>query len=108
MLLQTLLGLLSRLWPYLLLALVSLRMLYNRYGHGISRYPGPFWASITDLFMVFEAYRDYNRVPLRELHDNYGDIVRWGPNKLSFGDPTAIKDILGPGKDFRKVRLWFL
>jgi hypothetical protein len=37
------------------------------------------------------------------MHEKYGDVVRMGPNVLSFGQPQAIKDIYGPGKQFKKV-----
>ena len=37
------------------------------------------------------------------MHEKYGDVVRIGPNVLSFRQPQAIKDIYGPGKQFKKV-----
>lgn len=37
------------------------------------------------------------------MHEKYGDIVRMGPNVLSFSQPQAIRDIYGPGKQFKKV-----
>jgi cytochrome P450 len=30
---------------------------------------------------------------MRKLHDEYGDVVRTGPNELAFTDPAAWKDI---------------
>lgn len=39
------------------------------------------------------------------LHNKYGDVVRVGPNVLSFAQPKAIKDIYGPGKVWEKVRI---
>ena len=39
-----------------------------------------------------------------DLHEKYGDIVRVGPNLLSFGNPEAIKDVYGVGKAWNKVR----
>ena len=38
-----------------------------------------------------------------KLHREHGDIVRLGPNMLSFGDPKALKVIYGLNKGFIKV-----
>lgn len=37
-----------------------------------------------------------------KLHQKYGNIVRYGPNAVSFNTATALKDIYGHGKNFRK------
>ena len=37
------------------------------------------------------------------MHKEKGDIVRLGPNALSFADPKALKDIYGLKKGFTKV-----
>ena len=39
-----------------------------------------------------------------KLHAQHGDIVRLGPNALSFADPKALKVIYGLNKGFTKVR----
>jgi hypothetical protein len=36
---------------------------------------------------------------VKALHDKYGDIVRWGPNELSFANNAAWKDIYDRRKD---------
>lgn len=38
-----------------------------------------------------------------KLHQDLGDVVRLGPNALSFADPQAIKDIYGLSKRLPKV-----
>jgi hypothetical protein len=38
-----------------------------------------------------------------DIHEKYGDIVRVGPNELSFADPKAIHEIYGPGGSSQKV-----
>lgn len=37
-----------------------------------------------------------------DIHEKYGDIVRVGPNELSFADPKAIREIYGPGGSSQK------
>jgi hypothetical protein len=36
---------------------------------------------------------------VKALHDKYGDVVRWGPNELSFANSAAWKDIYDRRKD---------
>lgn len=90
-------------WILCLSALVIARLLFFRYKKGFSKYNGPFLASFTDLWRVFYAHTNMNKPPMIDLHEKYGDIVRVGPNILSFGNPEAIKDIYGVGKAWNKV-----
>ena len=50
---------------------------YNRYLHPLSSYPGPFWASVTDFYILFTI----KSIPTEglKLHDRYG---RWSPRSL--------------------------
>ncbi|KAF2102472.1 cytochrome P450 [Rhizodiscina lignyota] len=107
MIIEEVLGAVLDNWFLVPIFLVSFYVLYNRYGYGLNRYPGPFLASVTDLWQVYAA-SNYGRHFLIDLHEKYGDIVRIAPNKLSFANPTAIKDMLGPGKDFRKSGFYYV
>lgn len=41
---------------------------------------------------------------MRKLHEKYGEIVRYGPNILSFSNPKALRDIYARGDEgFPKV-----
>ena len=73
------------------------RAIYNVYFHPLSKYPGPkSWAA-------FEVARALGRVrgsldfAIVEQHRKYGEVIRVGPNELSFIDPNAWKDIYGHG-----------
>ena len=46
--------------------------IYNRYCHPLSKFPGPFWGSCTDLYLVFII----GSIPTYgyELHEKYGTI----------------------------------
>lgn len=84
---------------HVLLVCISLfgsYLLYNRYGRGLHRVNGPFLASISSCWRVWDVWRRGDQVPYLYLHQRYGAVVRIGPNKLSFQDPAAIKDIYGP------------
>jgi len=75
----------------------------NRYQKGLSKYPGPFLASLTDWWRFYDVYKQRPETTHRQLHAKYGDVVRLGPNSLSFADPKALKSIYGPNKGFVKV-----
>lgn len=76
-------------------AVVFVQLLYNRYGYGLSRFKGPFLGSLTSLWRLFEVQVTANKPPFLDLHAKYGDVVRLAPNRLSFAQPEAIKDIYG-------------
>ena len=86
-----------------LITILAIRFLYLRYTYGLGRFKGPLLASFTDAWRLFYNYRAVGK-PYIDLHDRWGDIVRVGPNALSFRDPQAIRDIFGAGKNWGKVR----
>ncbi|EME44888.1 hypothetical protein DOTSEDRAFT_169930, partial [Dothistroma septosporum NZE10] len=66
--------------------------------------PGPFLASMTDLWMVSKVWRGghYHEI-VYELHQKYGQVVRFGPNRVSFADPETIHQIYGTHPVFPKA-----
>lgn len=90
-------------WLLISVAVLLLWLARNRYHNGLSKYPGPFLASITDWWRFFDVYGRRPEVTHRALHKKYGDVVRLGPNTLSFSDPKALKTIYGLNKGFIKV-----
>ncbi|KAJ3939950.1 uncharacterized protein N0V96_009943 [Colletotrichum fioriniae] len=58
-------------------------VVYQRFLHPLAAYPGPFWASITDLWQVNQFLSLKQPYNLTELHEKYGEFVRYGPDKLS-------------------------
>lgn len=91
-------------WFLLFGVIVVGKALYSRYCHGLSGFNGPALASFTNFWRFCHAYKNRHREPMLHMHARYGDVVRMGPDCLSFGQPQAIRDIYGPGKDFKKVR----
>ncbi|OOF94958.1 hypothetical protein ASPCADRAFT_6624 [Aspergillus carbonarius ITEM 5010] len=70
-----------------------LHSLYCLFFHPLHKYPGPWYWAISDLPRIFcviqGTYVKYNH----ELHVRYGEVVRVGPNELSYIDGQAWKDI---------------
>lgn len=79
-------------------------IVYILYLHPLANYPGPkLW--LISRIPYSRGLRQGTLVHrLRELHDVYGPVVRFGINELSFTNPGAWKEIYGfhggPDKDF--------
>ncbi|KAH8813406.1 cytochrome P450 [Flagelloscypha sp. PMI_526] len=62
--------------------------------HPLASYPGPFLASISSFWMVYQVSGGKRHVLLTKLHQRYGTHVRIGPNMLSIVDVDAVKALL--------------
>ena len=102
---HSLLALLSQHWLVLVSFCVLAYLAKNRFHNGLQKYPGPLFASLTDWWRFFDVLGRRPDITHVELHGKYGDIVRLGPNTLSFANPAAIKIIYGLNKGFTKVLL---
>ncbi|TDZ36157.1 Trichothecene C-15 hydroxylase [Colletotrichum trifolii] len=70
-------------------------VIYNLYFHPLRRFPGPkLWAA-TPLPAALNVLGGLSHIKVLELHKQYGDIVRIGPNELAFAHQDAWKEICG-------------
>jgi cytochrome P450 len=70
---------------------------YNLYFHPLRKIPGPkLWIAFPLLkgLQTLSGHLDFK---IRAHHEKYGDIVRMGPDEISFTCPEAWKDIYGHG-----------
>lgn len=95
-------------WPVLLLAGLAVCLLRNKYQKGLNKYPGHPLAAYTDCWRFFDALTRRTEQTHLRLHRQYGDIVRLGPNVLSFADPRAIKTIYGLNKGMIKSSFYIV
>lgn len=65
-------------------------VVYQRWFHPLAAFPGPFLASVTDLWQVYQYLTLRQPYNLTELHEKYGPFVRYGPDKLSVTSEDAI------------------
>lgn len=72
-------------------------IVYQQCFHPISKYPGPFLASLTDLWQTQQFLTLQQPYRLTELHEKYGPFVRYGPDKLSITAEDAIPIIYQKG-----------
>lgn len=68
---------------------------YRIFWHPLAKYPGPLLAKLTGFYMVWHAVCGRNTFVRHSLHQKYGQVVRVGPDELSFSDLSSIKDIYG-------------
>ncbi|OQU97048.1 hypothetical protein CLAIMM_03051 [Cladophialophora immunda] len=61
----------------------------------LRRFPGPIWARLTKAAAVYEAFNGYTHLWLEDLHEKYGDVVRVGPNELSYRSVESLPEIHG-------------
>ncbi|CAG8978541.1 hypothetical protein HYALB_00012272 [Hymenoscyphus albidus] len=66
---------------------------YRVYFHPLAKYPGPFWAKLTDWYSVYHAYHGDRHLEFHRCHEKYGPVFRYGPNSLSFNTNTSLKTI---------------
>jgi hypothetical protein len=71
------------------------RCIYNVYFHPLRHFPGPKLMAATQMVNAYYILRGINCNHLFDLHEKYGNVVRIGPNELSFRSVTAIKTIYG-------------
>jgi len=77
-------------------------VVYQRSFHPLANVPGPYWASITRLWMVKHSIDGDMHRTMIALHEKHGSLVRTGPNEVSVADPNTIKQIYGAGTKFEK------
>lgn len=103
MLLNEVLPLLLHYWPLVLISALLTFLLSNKFYKGLNKYPGPWLAGYTNWWRFFDVWGRAHEWTIIRLHREHGDIVRLGPDVLSFGNPKAIKVIYGLNKGMVKV-----
>ena len=93
-------------WVTVIAVVLAVWLLRNRFYNDLNKYPGPFVASLTDWWRFLDVYKSRPELTHQALHAKYGDVVRLGPNTLSFADPAALKSIYGLNKGFTKVSIY--
>ncbi|KAK0739418.1 cytochrome P450 [Apiosordaria backusii] len=81
-------------------------IIYARWFHPYSKYPGPFFASISRLWIIKELWQGKSEITQREWHAKYGPIIRIAPDEVVISDPSVIKTIYGAGTTFTKTEFY--
>jgi cytochrome P450 len=78
-------------------------IIYRLYFHPLAKYPGPLIGRITDWFSVIHCLKSDRYLDFIDLHDRYGEVVRYGPNRLSFSSTDALQAIYGSRTNMAKA-----
>ncbi|KAJ8133530.1 hypothetical protein O1611_g82 [Lasiodiplodia mahajangana] len=73
----------------------GVQAVYLLYFHPLSKYPGPKLAAISDLWWLWALMTERLPFIVDDLHKKHGDVIRIGPNDLSFATSEAFQDIHG-------------
>ncbi|KAI0265059.1 high nitrogen upregulated cytochrome P450 monooxygenase 2 [Gloeopeniophorella convolvens] len=65
--------------------------------HPLAKFPGPVLPRVSKWYLARIAGKGNQHTYIQQLHVRYGDVVRVGPNELSFRDASAIPVVLGTG-----------
>ncbi|KAH8105263.1 cytochrome P450 [Cristinia sonorae] len=77
--------------------------IYNVFFHPLARFPGPKLAGMTQFWKGWRYLIAQDHIPkLFELHKQYGNVVRVGPNELHFSDPAAYGELYHPNRRWKK------
>ncbi|KAL7910358.1 putative cytochrome P450 monooxygenase [Trichoderma velutinum] len=68
--------------------------------------PGPWWRQFTDVFQFIDAVKGKTTASLQRLHQQYGSIVRLGPDTVSISDPGMIAAVYGIRSNLPKSHHW--
>ncbi|KNZ80506.1 Cytochrome P450 67, partial [Termitomyces sp. J132] len=63
--------------------------------HPLAKYPGPLVCKISKIWFAYVAWGGKQHLYYKQLHQCYGDVVRIGPNELSFCTPDVIAPMMG-------------
>lgn len=79
---------------------------YMHFMHPLSNFPGPLLPSLTSAWKAYYVYKLTLHERLVELHEQYGPVVRVGPNHLHFWDEEAIAPIYKGGRKMGKTEFY--
>lgn len=66
---------------------ISAQVIYYRLFHPLAHIPGPFLASFSRLWLLFQTLGGQQHISHLRVHEEYGPIVRIGPNHILLSDP---------------------
>ncbi|KAK4233181.1 flavonoid 3',5'-hydroxylase [Achaetomium macrosporum] len=69
---------------------VVYQIVYYRFFHPLSQFPGSFWASVTRLWIAYHNIKGDEVAVLQKLHKKYGPVVRITPTMLHVNDATKL------------------
>ncbi|KAJ5753120.1 hypothetical protein N7520_010037 [Penicillium odoratum] len=69
------------------------QIVYYRFFHPLSAFPGPFWASVTRLWIAKQNLQETEYLTCYELSKKYGPVVRITPTLLLVSDHSKLPEV---------------
>ncbi|KAL0935890.1 flavonoid 3',5'-hydroxylase [Colletotrichum truncatum] len=69
------------------------QIVYYRCFHPLAKFPGPFWGSVTRLWITYHNIKEDECEVNQALHKKYGPVIRITPTMLLVSDPTKLPEI---------------
>ncbi|KAL8713669.1 MAG: hypothetical protein Q9220_002195 [cf. Caloplaca sp. 1 TL-2023] len=93
-------------YSLLVLPSIFLFALYRLFFHPLSKVPGPWIASLTSVWHTYHSFIGDEWTFLRSLHQEYGRIVRIGPNEVDVSDGAALAPVYVEKGGFLKAPMY--
>lgn len=74
---------------------VAWNITYDVFFHPLSKFPGPIWGKFTRIPFWISGITGKQLYFMHDLHEKYGNVVRFCPDELSYTDAQAWKDLYG-------------
>lgn len=88
---------------YIVVALILLVLLRNKFQPGLRHIPGPSIAAYTRYWRVYDVWRGHAHLTAIKLHRKYGTVVRTAPNVVQISDASFIPIIYSIKENFTKT-----
>ncbi|KAK1625356.1 flavonoid 3',5'-hydroxylase [Colletotrichum phormii] len=72
---------------------VLYQFVYYRFFHPLAKFPGPFWGSVTRLWITYHNVKEDECRVNQALHKKYGPVIRITPTMLLVSDATKLPEI---------------
>ena len=97
----------------LLLAYTACTVTYSLFISPLAGIPGPWYAAVSDVWLLLHAARLERCRTIQTLFERYGPIVRVGPRRVAFCDRDALKrvyciDKLGKSTFYKMLLVYVL
>lgn len=88
------------------LGLLCWNLIDSLYLNPKSKIPGPKSYALTKWRLAYDDYCGTRTRPIHKLHQQYGPVVRIGPNEIHFNSITALRKIYGAGSGFERTSFY--
>ncbi|KAF2199990.1 cytochrome P450 monooxygenase-like protein [Delitschia confertaspora ATCC 74209] len=89
-----------------LTSLFASMIIYRLCFHPLKNFPGPKLAAVTKFWHVYRSRNSTNYLVMEEIHKQYGNLVRTGPNEISIFHPNG-HELLDGANNENNRDVWY-